>query len=62
MLRIKMVPLNVHISLLLMQFMMLHGANLDVKFWLYAFHHYLQIKNSLPSKDQSKSLIMLVMG
>ena len=41
---------------------MLHGANLDVKFWPYAFHHYLQIKNSLPSKDQSKSLIMLVMG
>ena len=41
---------------------MLHGANLDVQFWLYAFHHYLWIKISLPSKDQSKSLITLATG
>jgi hypothetical protein len=34
---------------------LLHGANLDAKFWPYAFHHYIRIKNSIPSKDQEHS-------
>jgi len=34
---------------------MLHGAGLDIKFWPYAFHHYVRIKYGLPSKDQKKS-------
>jgi hypothetical protein len=34
---------------------MLIGANLDARFWPYAFHAYLRIKNALPFKDQSSS-------
>lgn len=34
---------------------MLHGASLEIKFWPYAFHHYLRIKNAIPSKDQTTS-------
>ena len=30
---------------------MLLGAGLPVKFWPYAFHHYLRIMNSTPSRD-----------
>jgi hypothetical protein len=41
---------------------MLHGANLEVKFWPYAFHHYLRIKNALPSRDSDKSPIELCTG
>ena len=41
---------------------MLVGANLPAKFWPYAFHHYLRIKNGLPSKSQSKSPIELTTG
>ena len=28
------------------------GANLPIKFWPYAFHHSLRIRNSTPSRDQ----------
>ena len=38
---------------------MLHGANLDIKFWPYATHHYLRIKNALPSRDQVASPLKL---
>ena len=31
------------------------GADLPIKFWPYAFHHWLRIDNSLPSKDQELS-------
>ena len=41
---------------------MLHGANMDVRFWPYAFHHFLRIKNAIPSKDQSKSPYTLATG
>ena len=41
---------------------MLHGANLDAKFWPYAFHHYIRIKNAIPSKDQTKSPLTLATG
>jgi hypothetical protein len=41
---------------------LLHGANLDVKFWPYAFHHYLRIKNGLPSVDQHKSALEIATG
>ena len=34
---------------------MLLGANLDVRFWPYAFHHYIRIKNSTPSRGHTKS-------
>jgi hypothetical protein len=34
---------------------MLIGGNLDIAFWPYAFHHYLRIKNAIPSRDQEKS-------
>ena len=34
---------------------MLLGANLDIKFWPYATHHYLRFKNVLPSRDQVTS-------
>jgi hypothetical protein len=34
---------------------MLLGANLDARFWPYAFHHWLRIDNSMPSRDQTKS-------
>lgn len=38
---------------------MLTGANLDVKFWPYAFHHWLRIDNSLPSRDQTAAPFQL---
>ena len=41
---------------------MLHGASLDIQFWPYAFHHYLRIKNALPSKDQAKAPLTLATG
>lgn len=41
---------------------MLIGANLPVKFLPYAFHHYLHIANSIPSRDQDKAPITLVNG
>ena len=34
---------------------MLLGASLPIKFWPYAFHHWLRIDNSLPSRDQEHS-------
>jgi hypothetical protein len=34
---------------------MLLGADLDARFWPYAFHHYLKIMNSVPSRDQPQS-------
>ncbi|GAX10430.1 hypothetical protein FisN_21Lu161 [Fistulifera solaris] len=41
---------------------MLIGANLSVKFWPYAFHHWLRITNSLPSRDQHQSPLALATG
>jgi GAG-pre-integrase domain len=38
------------------------GANLPVKFWPYAFHHWLRIDNSIPSKDQPSSPLFLATG
>ena len=38
---------------------MLHGANLDIKFWPYAFHHFIRIKNALPSRGQVASPLKL---
>ena len=34
---------------------MLTGADLDVQFWPYAFHHFIRIKNATPSRDQTES-------
>jgi hypothetical protein len=34
---------------------MLSGAALDARFWPYAFHHYLRIKNALPGKANTPS-------
>lgn len=34
---------------------MLTGANLEVKFWPYAFHHWLCLDNSFPSRDQTQA-------
>jgi hypothetical protein len=34
---------------------LLNGANLDARFWPYAYHYYLRIKNALPGKDGSLS-------
>ena len=41
---------------------LLTGANLPVKFWPYAFHHWLRIDNAIPSRDQSGSPVELAMG
>ena len=38
---------------------LLDGANLDVKFWPYAFHHMMQILNALVSHGQTKSPIKI---
>lgn len=38
---------------------MLTGANLPIKFWPYAFHHWLRIDNSLPSRDQEHAPLKL---
>ena len=34
---------------------MLTGADLPVKFWPYAFHHYIRIKNAIPPRDKEDS-------
>ena len=41
---------------------MLLGANLDAKFWPYAFYHALRTTNALPSKGSSMSPITLATG
>ena len=41
---------------------LLHGADLDPRFWPYAFHHYLRITNALPSRDQDKSPLTIATG
>lgn len=38
---------------------LLLGANLDVKFWPHAFHHWLRIDNAIPSRDQDASPLEL---
>ena len=38
---------------------LLFGANLHVKFWNYAFHHVLRIRNSIPHSGQSDSPLFL---
>ena len=40
----------------------LHGAGLAIKFWPYAFHHYIRVKNGLPSRGQEKSPIEIATG
>ncbi len=40
----------------------LYGANLPVRFWPYAFHHYIRIKNSMPSRDQEESPLKMAFG
>ena len=34
---------------------LLIGSGLDIKFWPYAFHHWLRIDNAIPSRDQKQS-------
>ena len=41
---------------------MLLGANLPIKFWPYAFHHYMRIDNSFPSRDQTQTPLLLATG
>jgi hypothetical protein len=41
---------------------MLIGANLDARFWPYAFHTYLCVKNAMPLKDQASSPDILRTG
>jgi hypothetical protein len=41
---------------------MLVGAKMDVPFWPYAFHHYLRIKNAIPSRDQQMSPLEMATG
>ena len=41
---------------------MLHGASLPVKFWPYAFHHYVRLKNALPVKEQEHSPVEMATG
>ena len=36
---------------------LLQGANLPIKFWPYAFRHYLRIKNSLPQRRDDSSTL-----
>eukprot|EP00980_Cylindrotheca_fusiformis_P025376 scaffold13535_cov117-Cylindrotheca_fusiformis.AAC.2 len=38
---------------------MLVGANLDIQFWPFAFHHWLRIDNSIPSRDQTAAPLMI---
>jgi hypothetical protein len=40
---------------------LLTGANLDVRFWPYAFHHWLRIDNSLTSRDQTATPLKIAM-
>ena len=41
---------------------MLLGQNLPVKFWPYAFHHWLRIDQSIPSRDQTESPLKMSTG
>eukprot|EP00980_Cylindrotheca_fusiformis_P004427 scaffold946_cov73-Cylindrotheca_fusiformis.AAC.2 len=41
---------------------MLFGANLDIQFWPFAFHHWLRIDNSIPSRDQTQAPLMISQG
>jgi len=41
---------------------LLTGAGLEVRFWPYAFQHWLRICNSLPSRDQTASPLSLAFG
>ena len=41
---------------------MLTGSNLGVKFWPYAFHHWLRINNSMPSRDQEMCPLQIATG
>jgi hypothetical protein len=41
---------------------MLHGAALPAKFWPYAFHHFLRIKNATPSRGREMSPIEMTSG
>lgn len=41
---------------------LLVGANLPIKFWPYAFHHWLRIDNSLPSRDQTESPLKIALN
>ena len=38
---------------------LLFGANLPVKFWPYAFHHVLRIRNAIPHRGQEASPLFL---
>lgn len=40
---------------------LLTGANLDIRFWPYAFHHWLRIDNSLPSRDQTATPLKIAL-
>ena len=40
----------------------LTGADLDARFWPYAFQHYLRIKNALPGRDSGSSPTELLTG
>ena len=41
---------------------MLHGANLKMKYWPYAFYHYLRIHNMTPHGSQDKMPNKLLTG
>ena len=41
---------------------MLIGGNLDVKFWPWAFHHWIRIDNSIPSRDQAETPLKIATG
>ncbi|MCE2996259.1 MAG: hypothetical protein LW863_11705 [Flammeovirgaceae bacterium] len=41
---------------------LLLGSNLPAKFWPYAFHHYIRVKNAIPSRDQHQSPLTLAVG
>eukprot|EP00980_Cylindrotheca_fusiformis_P020907 scaffold7928_cov68-Cylindrotheca_fusiformis.AAC.1 len=41
---------------------MIDGANVDIKFWPYAFHHWLRIDNSIPSRDQTETPLHIATG
>ena len=41
---------------------LLIGANLDIKFWPYAFYHALRMSNAFPEKNESHSPIHLSTG
>jgi hypothetical protein len=41
---------------------LLFGSDLPIKFWSYAFHHVLRIRNALPHRNQSSSPLFLSTG